>query len=208
MKRDQVIFSTPPARVGAASDLNTLLNYQDGEFIQAAYETILDRDVDPDGFAHYLQRLRSGAPKLEILRDLYVSDEARLRGVQLPWLSAAIRRDRWARRPLIGVFHRILANQERRKAMESRLIMLERKLEQLELNIRNGRYLNGSRDSSDSLAFAELPGMDDKPQAGRPFAVVSAESEPDLSGMSLVAKRVFRELSESVANRTFRQSAG
>lgn len=52
-----------------------LLAFEYEEFVEKAYVSLLGRPVDPDGRNHYLDRLRMGTSKLEILLELASSKE-------------------------------------------------------------------------------------------------------------------------------------
>ena len=47
----------------AAPNLKVLLQYEDHEFVECAYQTILSRQPDPGGLNNYLGLLRAGVPK-------------------------------------------------------------------------------------------------------------------------------------------------
>lgn len=60
----------------------------DGDFVAAAYARFLGRDVDPSGAAAYGDMLASGVERIEVLRNLSMSEEARHRGSELPSTNA------------------------------------------------------------------------------------------------------------------------
>ncbi|MEK6420541.1 MAG: DUF4214 domain-containing protein [Burkholderia gladioli] len=57
--------------------LAELLMLHDDKFIQSAYVSILGRQPDVGGLEHYLELLRTGTPKLDILTELASSEEGR-----------------------------------------------------------------------------------------------------------------------------------
>ena len=76
MKSDSLPEQCPEkASEHAAVSLNELLQYHDKQFITCAYQTILGRMPDPEGFRYYLDRLRSGLSKYEILAQMRFSKE-------------------------------------------------------------------------------------------------------------------------------------
>jgi O-antigen biosynthesis protein len=81
--------------------LEALLMLQDEAFVRGAYQLILGRKADAEGLRHYLQRLRQGVGKLNILEQLRFSKEGKARLLCAPdrnrvaWLGGA------ARMPLI-----------------------------------------------------------------------------------------------------------
>lgn len=60
--------------------LADLLACDDYSFVQRAYWVLLGREPDPGGLANYLDRLRSGTPKLQVLSELAQSPEGRAKG--------------------------------------------------------------------------------------------------------------------------------
>lgn len=85
-----------------------LLEPHDRDFILAAYQVVLGRGPDPEGERHYLARLRAGAHKLAILRELRRSREGRAFIPGVAGLDRAIKRHHWATRPLIGMLIRLI----------------------------------------------------------------------------------------------------
>jgi GT2 family glycosyltransferase len=75
---------------GEASNLRTLLACQDHRFVECAYLTLLKRQPDTAGLSYYLARLRSGAPKLQLLDEIMKSREAQLAGIVVPGLRNAV----------------------------------------------------------------------------------------------------------------------
>ncbi len=73
-------------QVSCADDLLAL---HDEIFVCMAYKVILGRDPDPEGYASYATLLRDDVAraKLRILDELVGSEEARLRGAELPGLA-------------------------------------------------------------------------------------------------------------------------
>jgi hypothetical protein len=113
-------------------DLTALLQLDDDEFVQSAYLTILEREADPSGHRHYLERVREGSSKLEILCDLYASDEARAKGIELAWMGVPMRRRKLSRLPLVGVLYRASAKERRLQILEQSVSSLRRQYESLE----------------------------------------------------------------------------
>lgn len=91
----------------ASQSLDELLSYQDQQFIQAAYLTLLDREPDPEGQAYYLYRIRTGVPKLQVLDQMLNSSEAKRLKVVLPGLENAVRVFRNTQIPLVGCLFRL-----------------------------------------------------------------------------------------------------
>lgn len=67
--------------------LKELLQYRDTDFVTTAYIAILHRLPDPGGHQHFLDLLRSGCHKVDILGRLRYSPEGRKVGAKLPGLG-------------------------------------------------------------------------------------------------------------------------
>ena len=86
----------------AAADIDGLLAMADSAFVECAYQTLLKRPPDPGGLKYYMEQMRTGIAKIEILDQMLESPEARLTNVDLPGLQDAVRPFRLARLPMIG----------------------------------------------------------------------------------------------------------
>ena len=75
----------------ASPTLEDLMALNGGQFIRFAYQTLLGRKPDNEGLGYYLRLLDAGKPKIEILVELFQSDEAKKRPVRFESLDAAIR---------------------------------------------------------------------------------------------------------------------
>ena len=109
----------------AVPNLNALLQYQDHQFVEFAYLTLLKRRPDVEGFNYYLGRLRAGIPKIQILGQLLDSYEALRCGVELPELRNAVRRQKLAKLPLIGTVIKHFIKIEGDSDFENRLRAIE-----------------------------------------------------------------------------------
>ena len=76
------------ARVATIDDV---LDLDDAEFVMAAYRVVLQRVPDPAGFQHFLDALRDGRTKVEVLLRLRYSPEGRRLRTPLP-LPGVLRR--------------------------------------------------------------------------------------------------------------------
>ncbi|MBP0441205.1 methyltransferase domain-containing protein [Tianweitania sediminis] len=72
-------------------------------FLRTAYRSVLGRDIDESGLAHYLPLLREGhtTPR-EILRSLRASPEGQARGVEITSLESRFGLDRLRGVPVVG----------------------------------------------------------------------------------------------------------
>ena len=108
--------------------LETLLQYQDRQFVAHAYYALLNRQPDPPGLTHYLQRLRNGTPKIQILSEIFASPEANKSKSHLPGLRQAIRRQRLTRLPLVGALLRPFVQADGPSTFENRLRVIEQQI--------------------------------------------------------------------------------
>ena len=85
--------------------------YHDEEFIKNAYKTILKREVDAQGFNHYLMKLRSGKMnKTEILGRLRYSKEGRKKSAKIKGLFLRFLANTSFRIPVIGYVLKLLTS--------------------------------------------------------------------------------------------------
>ena len=96
----------------------------DRHFVAVAYQAVLGRAPDPEGEAYYLGRLRAGAHKLAILKQLRRSGEGRTFIPGVAGLDRAIKRHRWSTIPILGVVVRLITGEEGNGATHKRLRML------------------------------------------------------------------------------------
>ena len=82
--------------------LSWLLNRDGFAFVGEAYHVLLRREPDVEGLHYYSERLRAGAPKLQILEELSNSQEGRSVNCQVQGLRGAIRLHRLTRLPVFG----------------------------------------------------------------------------------------------------------
>ncbi|MBA3862542.1 MAG: hypothetical protein C0517_01180 [Erythrobacter sp.] len=109
-----------------------LLAPHDREFIHAAYQSVLGRAPDHEGEVYYLNRLRAGAHKLAILRQLRRSPEGRAFIPGVAGLDRAIKRHRWATLPLVGVLVRLITGAEGNRATHRHLRVLANEIGRME----------------------------------------------------------------------------
>ncbi|MGZ3298126.1 MAG: DUF4214 domain-containing protein [Asticcacaulis sp.] len=79
----------------SAETLHELLALHDEAFVTCSYRTLLRRSPDSQGLAHYVELVRSGMSKEQIVWQISQSDEARQLNVRLPGLIT--RRALWRR---------------------------------------------------------------------------------------------------------------
>lgn len=89
----------------SASDvyhIDDFLVLHDKAFVDACYTALLKRVADPVGMEFYVERVRVGISKAQILEEISMSTEGRATGVRVEGLKEAIRRRWWCELPLIG----------------------------------------------------------------------------------------------------------
>lgn len=79
-----------------AASLAELLSLEGAQFVHVTYATILGREADPAGEAHYLERLNRGVPKIQIINEISQSPEGKLLSDSLPDLRRQLNRFRRA----------------------------------------------------------------------------------------------------------------
>lgn len=112
MKADQSRAEASNSQSPKARSINAVLAYDDRQFVESAYQLILDRNPDSGGLNYYLARLRGGARKLQILNELSSSEEARARCVEVPDLRKALRRQGFINIPVLGGLFKWLSGLE------------------------------------------------------------------------------------------------
>ena len=71
----------PTVLLPPVMSIHELLELESKDFVRAAYWSVLRRSADEGGQRYYEEALRRGRTRLDILRDLALSEEARSRGV-------------------------------------------------------------------------------------------------------------------------------
>ncbi|WP_165912180.1 DUF4214 domain-containing protein [Novosphingobium sp. PhB165] len=97
-------------------------------FLEAAYQVILNRDIDIPGQNHYIGKLCTGTSKYEVISALANSAERRERRVVVPGLEKYLMRQRWANMPLIGWIARRLYNLESNDPISRQIRALQMQL--------------------------------------------------------------------------------
>jgi SAM-dependent methyltransferase len=89
--------------------VNDLLCYYDQAFVNIAYRTVLRRAPDTDGYLHYLNMLRKGFAKVDILGRLRYAKEGRATGIKISGLALPFLLQQVYRIPVFGRFVHILS---------------------------------------------------------------------------------------------------
>jgi GT2 family glycosyltransferase/glycosyltransferase involved in cell wall biosynthesis/SAM-dependent methyltransferase len=103
--------------------LEELMELHDEQFIHAAYFAVLRREPDTAGRVYYLNRLRKGVSKLEILNQLLQSKEGHAQRVNLTGFDEAIRQFRKDKPSALGAIfaRRRILEAQRLNALENQL---------------------------------------------------------------------------------------
>lgn len=103
--------------------LDELLALYDEDFVNAAYQLLLKRNPDAEGLQYYLNRIRKGINKIDILGQFRASSEGRNISEPLAGLDSAICKYKRSQWPIVGG---LFSNQT--KEMQLKLHALENKL--------------------------------------------------------------------------------
>ncbi len=104
-----VAQSTFEPTMGKRYHIEELFEYQDRDFVHAAYWALLKREPDEGGLNTYLTLLRKGASKTDILEFLRDSPEGRFTKATVAGLAARTRLRKLYRWPILGPLSRIAA---------------------------------------------------------------------------------------------------
>jgi hypothetical protein len=108
-----------------ANSLEELCGMADADFVNCAFVTILGRQADPDGCAHYVRQLRRGVAKLTIINALRRSNEGRRHDPGIRGLDRILRRHHRASLPVIGPLLGLFTGAEGNSPIERRFRAFE-----------------------------------------------------------------------------------
>lgn len=108
--------------------LDELISLHDQDFVQSAYQILLDRAPDPEGLHYYLARIRKGISKEEIVAQLGQSSECKSRKVKIAGLNKLIKHHRRLKTPFLGMFLRLLGPKKVERDIQQKLRVIENKL--------------------------------------------------------------------------------
>jgi hypothetical protein len=115
----------------AAQSMTDLFSLHDVAFVCCAYQTVLGREADPLGLDHFVDRLRNGTAKIDILVGLRQSDEGRRAGLDLGWLDSAIARRRRVTSRWFGWLFRLGRKTEQNDPHSKRIRAIDNNLNRL-----------------------------------------------------------------------------
>lgn len=161
-----------PDKPGPNVTLAQLLACSDEAFVHAAYRALLGREADPEGLGNYLEELRTGVAKEDVLASLVESREGRARAGFAPALrrelELARERGDAVRAPVAPTLEALLAHYDEAFIRCAYLVTLGREADAAGLS----HYLALLRDGQSKLAIlAELRGS---PESARREAGVRA----------------------------------
>ena len=179
--------------------INQLIALNDVALVESLYRTLLKRAPDPDGFEFYVGQLRSGYSKGSLVVAIAASPEARAAGLDLPGLRKFIAAQKWRDRSLWRFIGRKREMQMNR--LENSLGRILSDVDSLKQEVR--QRLEAIENKLHLTTFVEFEGRDAEvpPAPLRAGPTMPPHSEPgemDLSGVPLVARRIFRELSAAI----------
>lgn len=85
-------------------NLQQLIAHEGTQFIRVAYLQVLGREPDTTGENYYVQRLKGGVSKVEILAQLRMSTEGKKFNAKISGIDHAVSEYKWMKLPLIGTF--------------------------------------------------------------------------------------------------------
>ena len=176
--------------------VNDLLCYHDQAFVTIAYCTVLRRSPDTDGYLHYLNMLRNGCAKVDILGRLRYSKEGRATGIKISGLALPFLLQQVYRIPVFGRFVQILSAiwhlphlERNQRTFENHTILL---MEQAQ-----SHFSESCRSLNQSLVQLEQ-GIRQLQDFAAPRADQAAINEANVAHFSLIQKSV-EELQNSKA---------
>jgi hypothetical protein len=119
--------------ISPAESLARMCARTERDFIRSAYLTVLRREPDLGGQAHFLSRLASGISRIGVLSEMMASDEARCGSADLEWLQWEIHCRMQDERPYLGWYFRLLHGTWRRGNRET-LRRIEAMVQALEVD--------------------------------------------------------------------------
>jgi FkbM family methyltransferase len=205
-------LTTDPNTLTVATTVDELLSRHDSAFVSSAYQALLGRNADPEGMKYYLQRLRTGIARIQIVAQLYLSTEGKARAVKLAGLDAAIKRYQWSQNPLVGWMVKRFGGVEGNTSIERELRSIENQLyllgeesdqriSQMEKSLATFRHLVMHLTQPSATALFSTPQTSvDVANASPPQT-----PEPDeLKHLSTRARNIYFQLKAAVACHTGR----
>jgi len=182
---------TSDVTITPAQNLPAIMSLDYDHFVQCAFLTILNRPADSDALEHYVERLKAGHPKLAILSALYKSEEARAANVRIPWMRNALRRYKLTSIPVVRLAF-MSDRRDVRLEFEHRLHAVEKKV-----------VLLTAQTAALVAELAELSGALRRitpPETRGEYVAAPDNLDDELRGESLAARRMYKALSDAIAD--------
>jgi hypothetical protein len=184
-----------PLPDATATTLEQLFELHDQAFVTKAYEVILGRAPDQGGLSNYLGQVRSGVPKEQIVAELALSSEGRLKGVALPGMRTVLAKyHRGVPYFLHRLFRRLaIASTE---PTERQLRIINNRLYLMEQSL-----LQQAKQLDDLLALVRQIGIHPVSPSARGLANDDAIHAPPFSHLAPKLARTFVELKTMIATK-------
>lgn len=137
MQRDSNTAATPELGAGTLAEL---LGLADQEFVECAYWTILGREADPQGLAHYTARLRLGDHRMQVAAALRRSHEGRSRPEPVRGLDRTIAIEGIYRLPVLGTLLALVFGAESNSRRARRHRRIENVLWRISSDLAHGGF--------------------------------------------------------------------
>ena len=171
--------------------VSQLIALNDVALVDALYRTLLKRLADPDGMEFYVGQLRSGLSKGVVIADFAASPEATAAGLALPGLKKYVDAQKWrARSPL-----RLIGYGRER---ETQMHRVENSLGRIISDVDNLTRETHRRLDAIEDRLQLKPENETSSPAESTMATPGEARAVDLSGVPLMARRIFRELSAAI----------
>jgi FkbM family methyltransferase len=179
-----------------AESLAALCAWHDLDFVRCAYVTILGRQPDEAGEAHYVNKVRDGVHKLSIIRNLRRSEEGQRHDPGIAGLDKALRRHRNATRPVAGAVVRLLTGREGNSVVEMRLRMLANDVGSMRGEMRRGFAELAGRVDWNAERAVTMGSDADADQGPTSHEIVEGKTVHDPSRLTPRAKSIYARLTQ------------
>jgi hypothetical protein len=141
--------TAPISPVPPAANLDELLAHQDRAFVYCVYQTLLGREPDENGLRFYSSRLRSGLPKIQVIAEIWRSDEAKEKNMGCAGVEEGVRNFEAGAKPLAKWVTKNLMSEEGDGIEQRRLRGIESQIAWLH----ERHTLNAARADSANIAL-------------------------------------------------------
>ena len=125
----KVLQTMASKNIEAVNSIEELLALFDQDFINCVYLTLLHRLPDAVGASYYLSRIRSGVHKLEIIKQVRLSNESKVKQVNVQGLDQAVKNYIKQKKSIRSMLKHMLGlDQQYLRAIENKLYLLDNHL--------------------------------------------------------------------------------